>query len=150
MADQERSGYIEPNDTQKGVHRDRDGRIQPDDSGERVSPIDRDTAEEDGTVRGHTAGAVVGAGLGAVVGGPIGAIAGAVLGAGAGKVAEEANREDPNSAVGNPTDSDRHRVKNDYFAGQIYEEGSLADVRVKQARDIKGDVDSDTAKADRG
>jgi len=139
MSDQERSGNQDV--TRKGTHVDRDGRIQPDDSGERVEPMDRDTSEDDNTVSGTATGAVAGAGMGAVIGGPIGAVVGAVAGAAAGKVAQEANREDPNVPTGNPTDSDSHRTKRDYFAGQVYEEGSLADVKVKQERDIHADQD---------
>jgi uncharacterized protein YcfJ len=121
------------------VHVDRDGRIQPDDTSNEVSPIARDTDPDDSTASGAAVGGVVGAGLGAVIGGPVGAIIGAVAGAGAGKAAEEANREDPNVPTGNPTDSDSHKTKHDYFAGQVYEEGSLADVRVKRARDLQAD-----------
>ena len=139
MSDQERSGNQDV--TRKGTRIDRDGRVQPDDSGERVSPIDRDTSEDDNTVSGTATGVVAGAGLGAVIGGPIGAVVGAVAGAAAGRVAQEANREDPNVPTGNPTDSDSHRTKRDYFAGQVYEEGSLADVKVKQERDIHADQD---------
>ena len=119
----------------QGVHIAPDGRLDVDDTDERVAPIERDTDERDNTVSGPATGTVVGAGLGAVVGGPVGAIVGAVAGAAAGKLAEEANREDPNVPTGNPTDADSHRVKNDYFAGQVYEEGSLADVPIKRARD---------------
>lgn len=135
MSDQERSENT--TFTRRGVNVDRDGRIQPDDSSEQVSPIDRDTAEEDSTVSGTATGTVVGAGLGAVIGGPIGAIVGAAAGAAAGKVAHEANREDPNVPTGNPTDADRHRAKHDYFTGQVYEEGSLEDVPRKQARELE-------------
>ena len=64
-----------------GVHRDADGRIQPDATEERVEPLDRDTDERDDTVSGAATGTVVGAGLGAVIGGPIGAVVGAIVGA---------------------------------------------------------------------
>jgi hypothetical protein len=152
MTDRERAPYstdpTAPTNT-AGVHRDADGRIQPDSSDERVSPIDRDTDDTDSTVSGVATGTVVGAGLGAVIGGPVGAVVGAVVGAAGGKAAEEANREDPNVPTGNPTDADRHRVRNDYFSGQIYEEGSLEDVPRKQARDVQADVDLTTQISDR-
>ncbi len=118
-----------------GVQIDPDGRLQPATGEDEVSALPRDTAERDGTPTGAAVGTVAGAGLGAVIGGPIGAVVGAVLGAGAGKVAHEANREDENVPTGNPTDSDRHRVRNDYFTGQIYEEGSLVDVPRRHVND---------------
>ena len=131
MADQERSGTADP--AGRGAQIDRDGRIQPTDSAERVAPKERDTSDRDGTVSGTATGAVAGAALGAVVGGPIGAVVGAVAGAAGGKVAEEANREDPNVPTGNPTDNDQHRTKRDYFEGdKIYEQGSLEDVRRRE------------------
>lgn len=135
MSDQERSGKVNPD--RPDVHVDRDGRIQPDASVDDVSPTPRDTDEDDSTVSGTATGTVVGAGLGAVIAGPIGAVVGAAAGAAAGKVAHEANREDPNVPTGNPTDADSHRAKHDYFAGQVYEEGSLADVPNKKARDLE-------------
>ena len=128
MADQERSGTVDPRG--RGVQLDRDGRIQPADSAEVVAPKERDTSDSDATVSGTATGTVAGAALGAVIGGPIGAVVGAVAGAASGKVAEEANREDPNVPTGNPTDSDQHRTKRDYFNGdKVYEQGSLEDVR---------------------
>ena len=51
--------------------------------------------------------------------------------------------------TGNPTDADSHRVRNDYFSGQIYEEGSLADVPNKQARDVQSDVDRTQQQVDK-
>jgi hypothetical protein len=137
MANTERV-YPDDSRTERvGVRIDRDGRLQPTSGEEEVSDLPRDTDERDGTPSGAAVGTVAGAGLGAVIGGPIGAVVGAVLGAGAGKVAHEANREDENVPTGNPTDADSHRVRNDYFTGQIYEEGSLADVRVKRAEDVQ-------------
>jgi uncharacterized protein YcfJ len=132
-----------------GVHRDADGRVQPDSADERVEPVDRDTDERDDTVSGTATGTVVGAGIGAVIGGPVGAVIGAVVGAAGGKAAEEANREDPNVPTGNPTDADSHRARNDYYSGQIYEEGSLADVPRKQARDEQSEVDPVQQRADK-
>lgn len=89
-------------------------------------PLDQDA--EDGTPSGPLVGAVGGAAIGAVVGGPIGAIVGAAVGAAGGKVAEESNKDDGNTAIGNITDDDSHKVKRTY-SGKMYEEGSLADVR---------------------
>jgi hypothetical protein len=132
-----------------GVRVDPDGRIQPTDDTDKVSTLPKDTDVRDDTASGVATGTVVGAGLGAVVGGPVGAVVGAVAGAAAGKVAEEANREDPNVPTGNPTDADSHRTKNDYFAGQIYEEGSLADVPIKRARDEHVHDEPDAAGHDR-
>jgi uncharacterized protein YcfJ len=120
-----------------GVHIAPDGRLQPNSGEEEVSDLPRDTAETDGTPSGTAVGTVAGAGLGAVIGGPIGAVVGAVAGAAAGKIAHEANREDENVPTGNPTDDDRHRVKHDYFTGQIYEEGSLVDVPRRSASDVQ-------------
>ena len=128
-----------------GVTVEPDGRIQPSDGEPRVTPEARDTDERDDTVSGPAAGTVVGAGLGAVIGGPIGAIVGAVAGGAAGKLAEEANREDPNVPTGNPTDSDSHRVRNDYMAGQVYEEGSLADVPRPRGDDLHAADEPDAA-----
>ncbi|HET7768860.1 MAG TPA: hypothetical protein VFN74_08780 [Chloroflexota bacterium] len=128
-----------------GVTVEPDGRIQPSDGEPRVTHLERDTSERDATVSGPATGAVVGAGLGAVVGGPIGAVVGAVAGGAAGKLAEEANREDPNVPTGNPTDADSHRVVNDYMSGQVYEKGSLADVPVKRGDDIHAADEPDGA-----
>ena len=128
-----------------GTQVEPDGRLQPADSTDRASVLPRDTDVRDNTVSGPATGTVVGAGLGAIVGGPVGAVVGALAGAAAGKVAEEANREDPNVPTGNPTDADSHRVKNDYVAGQIYEEGSLEDVKVKRGRDIHAYDEPDAA-----
>lgn len=137
MADTTRTDRIKP------VHPDNpgtvvapDGRIEAADTPEHVTTRDHDGDERDDTVSGPATGTVVGAGLGAVIGGPIGAVVGAVAGAAAGKFAQEANRDDPNSPTGNPTNADSHPAKNDYFAGQVYEEGSLADVPIKHARDL--------------
>jgi hypothetical protein len=122
-----------------------DGRVQPSDGEPRATVLERDTSERDDTVSGPATGAVVGAGLGAVIGGPVGAVVGAVAGGAAGKLAEEANREDPNVPTGNPTDADSHRVVNDYMTGQIYEKGSLADVPVRHADDIHAADEPDAA-----
>jgi hypothetical protein len=122
-----------------------DGRIQPSDGEPEATELARDTSERDNTVSGPATGAVVGAGLGAVVAGPVGAVVGAVAGGAAGKLAEEANREDPNVPTGNPTDADSHRVRHDYMAGQVYEEGSLADVPVKRGDDIHAADEPDAA-----
>ena len=138
-----RTERVSPSDP--GVTVAPDGRMQPDDGVERASTLPKDTDERDNTVSGPAAGTVVGAGLGAVVGGPVGAVVGAVAGAAAGKLAEEANREDPNVPTGNPTDADSHRVRNDYFAGQIYEEGSLADVPIKRGRDLHPGGEADAS-----
>ena len=128
-----------------GVTVEPDGRIQPSDGEPRATELERDTSERDSTVSGPATGAVVGAGLGAVIGGPVGAVVGAVAGGAAGKLAEEANREDPNVPTGNPTDADSHRVVNDYYSGQIYEKGSLADVPVKRGDDIHAADEPDAA-----
>jgi hypothetical protein len=134
MANEERVDPDPAGTERVGVHTDPDGRLQPDSGEERVSALPRDEDVRDDTVSGPAVGTVAGAGLGAVVGGPIGAVVGAVVGAAAGK----ANRDDDdNVPTGNPTDDDSHRTRHDYFSGQVYEEGSLADVRVKRAEDIQ-------------
>lgn len=97
---------------------------------EDASALPRDQDADDGTPSGALVGGVSGAAIGAVVGGPVGAVIGAAVGAAGGKVAEEANEDDGNVPTGNPTDSDSKRTRRTY-SGQIYEEGSLADVRRK-------------------
>lgn len=97
---------------------------------EGASKLPRDQDAEDGTPSGAVVGGVSGAAIGAVIGGPVGAVIGAAVGAAGGKVAEEANEDDGNVPTGNPTDSDSKRTRRTY-SGQIYEEGSLADVRRK-------------------
>lgn len=141
MANSERVTPDADREERVGVHVAPDGRLQPNTGEERVSELPRDTDERDGTPSGTAVGTVAGAGLGAVLGGPVGAVIGAVAGAAAGKVAHEANREDENVPTGNPTDDDSHRVKHDYFTGQIYEEGSLVDVPNRSVSDVKaGDI----------
>lgn len=138
-----REERVEPVDS--GLTVEPDGRIQPSDGEPRVTAEARDTDERDNTVSGPATGTVVGAGLGAIIGGPIGAVVGAVAGGAAGKLAEEANREDPNVPTGNPTDADSHAVVNDYMTGQIYEKGSLADVPIKRADDLHAADEPDAA-----
>lgn len=123
---------------EKGIRRAPDGRIEPDDGTERETALPRDEDAEDDTPSGALVGGVAGAGAGAILGGPAGAVVGAGLGAAAGKIAEASNRGEENVPTGNPTDADSKRVRHDYFAGQVYEEGSLADVPNKRARDVHG------------
>jgi uncharacterized protein YcfJ len=86
-------------------------------------------AEEKKESRRNTAvGAVVGGAIGAVTAGPVGAIAGGAAGAAIGAANSE-DEDDPDT-TGNVTDGDRRRVKRTY-SGQVYEEGSLHDVRRK-------------------
>jgi uncharacterized protein YcfJ len=83
-------------------------------------------ARDDETKKTAAIGAATGAVVGAVVAGPLGAVAGGAVGAAVG-AANGADVDEPGS-TGNVTDDDERRTKRTYD-GQIYEEGSLDDVR---------------------
>lgn len=114
------------------------GRTEPiryatDDSEDAVGVPDSAPPEETpGEHRDHTKrtvgeAAIAGGVIGAVAG-PIGAVAGAAIGAVIGE--SNASDEDRPDTTGNVTEEGHPRVKRTYD-GQIYEEGSLHDVRRK-------------------